>query len=104
MDSPDPVGIIACRGAAPYFPSADMPILDVSIVSVEDGAPRFLRVAGLAADGVAGIAILDASGQQVQTIPVVSNVYATDTVVPRAGIRIAALDAQGAVIARVPPE
>lgn len=98
-----PFAMIRCRTAAPYFPSAELPIVDMSTVSASIGAPQltFERVQGIAADGVATIDGLDASGNTVVSTPVSSNVYAVANV-PAGVTKIEAVDSSGNVLTTVP--
>lgn len=102
-DAPYPIGMIACRTAAPYFPSAELPILDLSTVEISgtDGQPHLLRAEGFAADGVAAIALVDAHGSIIQRLPVSGNVYYDDAV-PNNVTGLEALAADGQILAQVP--
>jgi len=101
-DAPYPIGMIACRTAAPYFPSADMPILDLSTVEISgtDG-PHLLRAEGFAADGVAAVALVDGHGSIVKRLPVTGNVYYDDEV-PNNATGLEALAADGQTLAQIP--
>jgi len=102
-DAPYPIGMIACRTAAPYFPSADMPILDLSTVEISqtDGQPHLLRAEGFAADGVTAVALVDAHGSIIKQLPVTGNVYFDDAV-PSNVTGLEALAATGQTLAQVP--
>jgi len=100
-----PIGVISCRTAAPYFPSATEPILDVSVVGADAGDQRlhFYRVQGFAADGVGQINVLDAPGAIIDVVPVIDNVYDSGaTPLPAAAVEIEAVDASGNVLSRIP--
>jgi hypothetical protein len=87
---------VGCDNGSPsgaVFPSAQRPIIDFSRFS--DGA----RLVGFAADGVASVALFDASGMRIASAPVVNNVYA-DVNPPAGAAGVEALDAHGAVIYR----
>jgi hypothetical protein len=73
------------------FPSPERPIIDFSRAGTQ--------LAGFAADGVANVALVDATGSTVATAPVIDNVYA-DANPPSGGVGVEALDAHGAVIYR----
>lgn len=100
-----PVGVISCRTAAPYFPSATVPILDLSVVGADAGDQQlhFYRLQGFAADGVTQLNVLDPAGAVIDTVPVIDNVYTSGaTTLPATAVAIEALDASGHVLARVP--
>ena len=72
------------------FPSPQDPLIDMF------STPQ--RLAGFADDDVAEIALLDADGYTIATVPVSGNIYAlTDP--PAGGTQVEALDANGNVIA-----
>lgn len=98
-----PVGVVKCDNASSPFPSASEPILDLSVVQVNaNNLSSYVRVSGVAADGVSRIGVLNAAGQIVQTIPVTDNVYdSTDVAAGTVGALVA-LDSTGAVVAREP--
>jgi hypothetical protein len=73
------------------FPSPQRPIVDFSRFS--HGA----RLAGFAADGIASVALVDASGATIASAPVVNNVYAVAN--PPAGAAgVEARDTHGTVV------
>jgi hypothetical protein len=77
--------------AGAKFPSPQRPIFDFSRFS--GGS----RLAGFAADGVARVALVDASGATIASAPVVANVYAAAG--PFTGATgVEALDASGRVV------
>jgi hypothetical protein len=72
------------------FPSQQYPVI---------AFPPFDHLAGIAADGVATVAYLDASGNTIASAPVTDNLYASSATIPEGGVAsIEALDAQGRVI------
>ncbi len=86
--SPERVlGRVVCNKS---FPSADMPLLDFSVlhgVQGSDGNPTDLivvRSEGFAADGISSVSLRDASGDIVATTAVVGNTYSFSSVVPQA--------------------
>lgn len=93
IERADGKGGVGCVLGGPSFPSPERPILDFSRFS--QGA----RLVGFAADGVAGVSLLDASGAVIATAPVVNNVYA-DATPPAGGVAVEALDRNGTVIYR----
>jgi hypothetical protein len=101
-DAPYPIGQISCRIAEPYFPSPEKPVMDLSSVEIDiaTNQAHFIRVEGVAADAVASVHVLAKDGSVVEKIPVVNNVYAANAV-PRTGVGLAAVDADGNVLARI---
>jgi hypothetical protein len=100
-----PFGVISCRIAAPYFPSAQQPILDESVVGSDAGEAQmhFIHVQGFASDGIATINVLNDSGAVINSLPVVGNTYSSgSTALPTDAVAIEALDAGGNVLAKVP--
>ena len=79
--------------AGAFFPSPQRPIFDFSRFS--HGA----RLVGFAADGVATVALIDASGAVIASAPVIDNVYA-DASPPPGAAGVEALDARGTVVYR----
>ncbi len=87
---------VACDVGSPtgaVFPSPQRPIIDFSRFS--HGA----RLAGFAADGVARVALIDASGATIASAPVVRNVYA-DASPPAGAAGVEVLDRHGTVVYR----
>jgi hypothetical protein len=73
------------------FPSASRPVMTF---------PPLIQFAGFAADGVATVAGVDASGKTVVSAPVTGNLFAATTPGPFPSVvAIEALDAQGNVLA-----
>jgi hypothetical protein len=81
-----------CDGGETVFPSAQKPII---------GFPPHAWLRGFAADGVAAVAAVDASGAVLVSTPVVGNVFAGGAV-PGAAVAFEALDAAGNVLATRP--
>jgi hypothetical protein len=79
--------------AGAVFPSPRRPIFDFSRFS--HGA----RLVGFAADGVASVALIDASGGVIASAPVIDNVYA-DASPPPGAAGVEALDVHGKVVYR----
>jgi hypothetical protein len=99
VDGELPVTVLKCSNGAPFFPSAKKPILDLSVVEVDaQGSARYVRVGGIAADGVAEIGVLNAAGNIAQTIPVTENVYDSSDIKRGTIASLVALDASGAVV------
>ena len=100
---PGQVGTIQCpRGS---FPSADRPVVDLSVyesTSHVRGEMSLYRVAGVAADGVAAVAFLRPDGSVALRVPVSGNVFASNSVPvgPIAGV--VALDSGGKQLWRSP--
>ena len=99
-DAAWPLGVIKCRNAAPYFPSQEMPLFDFSMVGMDrgDAEMHYIRIEGVAADGVASVDLLDRNGATVERLPVHGNVYGAESVPTRNGVRLVALDASGHVL------
>ena len=82
-----PKGVL-CDLNADNFPSADVKAISF---------PRTLT--GVAADGVAGVAFLDAAGNVLDSTPVVDNLFASDAT-PRDALYLETLDGSGNVLSR----
>lgn len=83
------------------FPSTDQPILDASVIEEDQtGAVRVVEVQGWAADGVASVAVLDASDRVVAEARVSRNIYAIDAEALRSGdgVKLIARDRNGSVV------
>jgi hypothetical protein len=98
-----PLGVIMCRNAPPYFPSPEMPVLDLSVVGMDrgDAEMHYIRVQGLAADGVASIGVVDRDGATVARLPVRGNVYGAESLPTATGVRLVALDGNGHPVGRI---
>lgn len=98
------LGGAACpraQGGGETFPSARYPVLDLSTYEFVQGsaAPQLTRLAGVAADGVATVAVVDANGQ-LHAVPIRNNLYGSDigAVTPSA---LVALNAGGKEVFRM---
>jgi hypothetical protein len=81
-----------CDLKADGFPSADVQVL---------AFPPHLLLQGVAADGVAKVAFLDASGNVIDSTPVTNNLFASDVQLPQGEAAfIETFDAQGNVTSR----
>jgi hypothetical protein len=101
-DAAWPVGAIKCRVAAPYFPSPELPVLDLSDVAMQAGdvRPSYVRIEGFAADGVASIGAVDEDGTVTERVPVNGNVYSAPA--PPNTVRLVALSQDNTVLADIP--
>jgi hypothetical protein len=101
-DATWPVGAIKCRIAAPYFPSPELPVLDLSDVGMQTGGvrPSYVRIEGFAADGVASIGAVEEDGTVTERIPVDGNVYSAPA--PANTVRLVALSEDNTVLADIP--
>jgi hypothetical protein len=91
----------ACPAAGESFafPSRDQPVLDFSEFAGADRANVVpVRLAGLAADGVAKVGLADASGKIVATTPVANNIYATKSLPNVVATQVVAFDRNGNVL------
>jgi hypothetical protein len=61
-------------------------------------AMHYIRVEGVAADGVASVGLLERDGAMVERLPVRGNVYGAESLPTRAGVRLVALDASGDIL------
>jgi hypothetical protein len=86
-----PASDIGCESGSDDFPSASNP------VSVFPIGHRF---AGFAADGVASVALVDASGRTLASANVSQNLFVSGAM-PTGPVTIVALDAHGDVLARI---
>lgn len=89
---------------APPDLAALEPILGVPVFASES---QLHRLAGVAADGVARVALVAADGSEIASTPVVDNLYAANDVPDVAAAAVVAYDAQGNEVYRhalgVPP-
>lgn len=99
-----PLGVISCRIAPPYFPSPELPLFDFSTVGMDrgDAEMHYIRVEGVAADGVASVDVLDRSGATVERLPVRANVYGAESLPTATAMRLVALDASDNVVGGAP--
>lgn len=93
------IGFLTCGKSA--FPSRQLPIHDMSSYGQNRGEKTFriIQLAGLAADGVPEIGLLDAGGRVVARVPVERNVYLLASP-PATASAVAALDADGQIVYR----
>jgi hypothetical protein len=95
------LAMLACLKPG-QFPSADAPILDMSGVSADSQTRSitFLELGGVAADGVASVALIDTHGA-VHSAPVSENIYYAD--IPHVEAKaLVAIDGDGQQIYRRP--
>jgi hypothetical protein len=100
-------GQISCTD---NFPSAERPVIDFTVFGSTAGPderpqPRTMTVhtsAGIAADGVAKVALLDADGHVVAETAVVDNIYRFDRVPAGNVTRVVAYSATGEVVFSMP--
>jgi hypothetical protein len=100
-----PFAAIVCRTTAPYFPSAEVPLLDQSTVesTARTGPLHFANLEGIAADGVAAVQGIDPAGNVSVSAPVDNNVYYVPSAeMPANVISIQATDSVGRIIASLP--
>jgi hypothetical protein len=98
-----PFGDVDCPTGS--FPSAGQPLIDDSIVEMTatDSAPHFIRVSGIAADGVSTVEALDGQGHVLLTLPVVSNIYSSgSTSLPEGAVTLQALAPDGTIVSSMP--
>ncbi|HEY7705813.1 MAG TPA: hypothetical protein VH968_01435 [Gaiellaceae bacterium] len=97
------VGAIGCQ-SKPQFPSSRLPVMDFSPITMshERPFPHYMRLEGIAADGVAQIAVIDADDRLHPAADVVENVYYADTLPQGSHLGLAALNGRGDVIWRTP--
>ena len=82
-----------------------MPLFDFSVVGMDrsDAEMHFIRVEGVAAEGVASVGLLDHNGETVDRLSVHGNVYGAESLPTRTGVRLVALDASGNVLGDANP-
>ncbi len=94
-------GSVLCPdpSAPPAFPSADMPLLDLSTYAVKEGTDevRLVEAAGVAADGVARVGFVGADGDTLW-LPVTRNLYGRRDVGPREVTSVVAVDRAGSPV------
>jgi hypothetical protein len=102
-DVPGDLGTVQCpRGP---FPSADRPVVDLSVYESTSREKRELslyRAAGVAADGVATIEFVRPNGSVALTLPVSGNVFAAASVPSGPIAGLVARDAAGKQLWRSP--
>jgi hypothetical protein len=86
---------------APTFPARSAPVLNFSAVEMDprSGALRFLSLAGIAADGVDRVGVIDMNGV-LHAAKVVGNIYDSDLPSAVSAAAIIALDSSGNEIFR----
>ena len=94
------LGMLACQGEQGLFPSPKMPIADFSPMRGHEGRNSVYvwKLAGFAADGVAAVAVRDATGVLRSIIPATDNMYASGELPAVAATAIVALAADGTVL------
>jgi hypothetical protein len=95
------LGMIACGRSG--FPSRTRPVYDMSSVGQElrgGRAVRLHRLAGVAADAVAEIGLLDARGDVIERVPVRDNVYLLASPPQAATGAFVAFDSGGRIVFR----
>lgn len=81
------------------FPSADLPILDMSLrMMTPTESATFKRIEGFAADGVAKVDVVRPNGSVALSIPVVNNVYLAPDVPSGVLAELVAVDANGTAL------
>jgi hypothetical protein len=102
-DPPGELGTVQCPDGP--FPSADRPVVDLSVYESTSRQKRELslyRVAGVAADGVATIEFVRPNGSVALTVPVSGNVFAASSVPSGPIAGLVARDAAGKQLWRSP--
>jgi hypothetical protein len=100
-------GAISCTDS---FPSAERPVFDFTVFGSTAGPderpqPQTMTVhtsQGIAADGVAKVALVDADGHVVAETPVLDNIYRFDRVPAGNVTRVVAYSATGEVVFSMP--
>jgi len=67
---------LAAIACAPDFPSPEQPMLDFTVLQRHANGDVVVRAEGLAADGVAEVALIDEEGKALSEAPVVDNAFA----------------------------
>jgi hypothetical protein len=98
------LGSMTCQHR-PQFLSRAFPLKDFSPIemSLERPHPHYMWLAGIAADGVARVAVIDADNRVVPAADVVDNVYFTNELPEGDFFGLAALDGDGEIIWRSSP-
>jgi hypothetical protein len=68
----------------------------------DDPSPHWIRIEGIAADGIASVGVLDKDGSIAARIPVIDNIYVAESLPSDANGPLVALDSGSNVIAEVP--
>lgn len=95
-------GFISCPTGA--FPTVTHPLLDFSIVDISSTTRQvhLYRLEGIAADQVASVAVLDASGNVLTSTPVTNNVYHLDSMPTESVSGLEALNGGGHTVQVIP--
>lgn len=99
-DNVGSLGLISCGKSR--FPSRALPLYELSSASVglRERAPQLVSLAGVAADGVAEVALLDRDGDVVARVPVEANVYLLASPPVEATGALVAYDRNGVAVYR----
>jgi hypothetical protein len=95
------LGTVDCPSGKDAFPSQVSPVLDMSVFHGDlaartgVGTSFVSRLTGFAADGIATVAVVDTTGVQRVSSPVIDNVYVATDLPPFAPQAIVAYDATG---------
>jgi hypothetical protein len=101
----DRIGGAMCPQTATAFPSPARPILDFSLFETTShmrGDVHVVDSQGIAADGVASVALLDENGLRIARAAASKNVYALDVPQGLVATTVAAYDDEGTEVARIP--
>ncbi len=101
----DRIGNTVCPLTPTSFPTPTAPVLDLSVFESTSHVPGDFHVVaaqGFAADGVVAVALLDQRGHTIARRRAAGNVYAIDVPPGRVAMTVAAYDADGAEVFRVP--
>jgi hypothetical protein len=100
MTNPYPIGVWRCPQSTTALPTTNMPIVDLSIVGADNGGPmHIVSLAGVAANNVSQVEVINDAGAPVLTVPVVNNVFASSAVLGDDARRMEAIDANGKILA-----
>jgi hypothetical protein len=102
-DAPGELGTVQCPHGP--FPSADRPVVDLSVYESSSREKKELslyRAAGVAADGVATVEFVRPNGSVALTLPVSGNVFAAVSVPPGPIAGLVARNAAGKQLWRSP--
>jgi hypothetical protein len=93
------LGVLFCPNEGSVFPSAAMPILNMSGQVFDGEGAVFLGLSGFAADGVAKVGLVDVTGE-LHAADAVDNVYARRDLPRRRARALVAFDSDGNEIFR----
>jgi hypothetical protein len=89
-------GVLACPDT---FPSAEQPVLSFSTIEqLRGGAPHYMRVEGIAVDGVAAVELFSDNGETLTTVPVRANIFRLGSAPPSAVVGLRGVDEAGHVV------